>query len=448
MATYYHSNGAGNNGRNDWGSWIPIIVLFCIPTPVTWLIALVWLVSKLRGGAKRGNAWRSGDVKRHPYDIQRERQAGHPYDSQEWEQVTWEDGPQARDSAQGGAVHANVTYHQAGGERTVVSGGPARKGAGGARKPSSKAKGAGGGKAARKKAASESSGSTGLIVGGAVMTGVFGLGFLSTLLEVVDSLLYGYFFSDELVGVAACGLFFAGGLAMLLAGINGRGRGERYINYLAYIGANQEVDLARMAATFDVSVRRLCKDLRRMLAKGILPTGYLDLAEGKLYLTEMGYRAPEPEKDLSPEEKEERDAQREDAILQEIRQVNDDIPDEEMSAKIDRIEEITRKILDYQKKHPDRQGQLRTFLNYYLPTTLKILRAYAQLEAQGIEGENISAAKKRIEDMMDQVVAGFEKQLDKLFQDDALDIAADVEVLENMLKKDGLSDGQGFTLGL
>ena len=109
---------------------------------------------------------------------------------------------------------------------------------------------------------------------------------------------------------------------------------------------------------------------------------------------------------------------------------------------------IRDRILDYQKKHPNRQGQLRTFLNYYLPTTLKILRAYAQLEAQGIEGENISAAKARIEGMMDQVVAGFEKQLDKLFQDDALDIAADVEVLENMLKKDGLSDGQGITLGL
>ena len=79
---------------------------------------------------------------------------------------------------------------------------------------------------------------------------------------------------------------------------------------------------------------------------------------------------------------------------------------------------------------------------------MKILRAYAQLDAQGIEGENISAAKKRIEDMMDQVVYGFEKQLDKLFQDDAMDITSDVEVLENMLKKDGLSDEGGITMTL
>ncbi|MDE7170780.1 MAG: 5-bromo-4-chloroindolyl phosphate hydrolysis family protein, partial [Oscillospiraceae bacterium] len=141
-------------------------------------------------------------------------------------------------------------------------------------------------------------------------------------------------------------------------------------------------------------------------------------------------------------------AAREDDILREIRQVNDDIPDEAMSAKIDRIEEITGKILKYQKEHPNKEGQLRTFLNYYLPTTLKILRAYAQLDAQGIEGENISAAKKRIEDMMDQVVSGFEKQLDKLFQDDAMDITSDVEVLENMLKKDGLSDEGGITMTL
>ena len=83
------------------------------------------------------------------------------------------------------------------------------------------------------------------------------------------------------------------------------------------------------------------------------------------------------------------------------------------------------------------------------PTTLKILKAYAQMEAQGIEGENISAAKERIEGMMDKVVEGFEKQLDKLFQDDAMDITTDVEVLERMLDKDGLSGkGDGFQLGV
>ena len=237
---------------------------------------------------------------------------------------------------------------------------------------------------------------------------------------------------------------------MIASGVGRNRRSERYLNYLAYIGANREVDLAPMAASFDVPVTKLCKDLRRMLAKGILPTGYLDLAEGKLFLTEMGYHAPQPQRKAPPAlvETPPPAAARVADFLREIRLVNAEIPDELMSAKIDRIEEITGKILAYQKSHPNKEGQLRTFLNYYLPTTLKILRAYAQLDAQGIEGENISAAKKRIEDMMDQVVSGFEKQLDKLFQDDAMDITSDVEVLENMLKKDGLSDEGGITMTL
>ena len=129
--------------------------------------------------------------------------------------------------------------------------------------------------------------------------------------------------------------------------------------------------------------------------------------------------------------------------------MNDAIEDPEMSEKIDRIGEITGKILDYQRKNPNKDSQLRSFLNYYLPTTLKILKAYAQMEAQGIEGQNISAAKERIEGMMDKVVEGFEKQLDKLFQDDAMDITTDVEVLERMLDKDGLSGkGDGFQMGV
>ena len=168
---------------------------------------------------------------------------------------------------------------------------------------------------------------------------------------------------------------------------------------------------------------------------------------GRLVLNDEGLReeppAPAPEKQV---EKPPAGMEREDAVLMEIREVNDAIADEVMSRKIDRIGEITGKIFAYLREKPDKEGQLRSFLGYYLPTTLKILRAYAQMEAQGIEGENIKSAKARIEGMMDKVVDGFEKQLDKLFQDDAMDIRTDVEVLERMLEKDGLGQ-QGMTMG-
>ena len=113
-------------------------------------------------------------------------------------------------------------------------------------------------------------------------------------------------------------------------------------------------------------------------------------------------------------------------------------------SKIDRIGEITSKIYAYVKQNPGKEDQLRSFLNYYLPTTLKILKAYARMEDQGVEGENIRAAKARIEGMMDKVVDGFEKQLDRLFEVDTMDVTADVQVLEQMLEKDGLSGGIEF----
>ena len=142
-------------------------------------------------------------------------------------------------------------------------------------------------------------------------------------------------------------------------------------------------------------------------------------------------------------------AEKENAVLAEIRAVNDDIDNPRLSAQIDRIGVITAKIFDYQKTHPEKSPQLHSFLSYYLPTTLKILRAYAQLEDQEVSGENISSAMKRIENMMEKVVEGFEKQLDQLFQGDVLDITTDVEVLERMMAKDGLSSSTaGFTLEL
>ncbi len=370
---HYNPNPQRPPRRNgDWTDWVGIVVLFLIPFGVTQVIALVWLVSKVR-------------------NIINQRGQNYAF--------------QARQAAQFVRDKADATFQ--GGQNWGPAG--PRKGL-----PAGTAK----------------------TVAGGVMAVVFGLWAVGAIATFVESLHYGHFFSDELVNVVlalvACGV----GVGMFLNGRELRGREERYINYLAYIGANRQVSLAPMAAAMDVSVRRLARDLRKMLATHVLPTGYLDMKAGMLVLTEMGCAQLEPEPE--PEKKESQPSQ-EDDILREIRLINDLIPDPVISAKIDRIEEITHKILQYQKTHPQRTEQLRTFLNYYLPTTLRILRSYARLEAQGVEGENISAAKERIEGMMDQVVEGFEKQLDKLFSSDAMDIAADVQVLENMLKKDGLS---------
>lgn len=368
---HYNPNPKRPRRDGDWEDWLGIVVLFLLPFGITQVIAVVWLVSKLR-------------------NMTRQQAQNYAF--------------QARQAAEFVKGKAGAAF----GGQTPVK----RKGL--------------------------APGTVKMVVGG-VMAGMFALGTIAQLATFVESLMYGFFFADELVNVFVMLAGFGVGLGMLLTGREQRGRMERYTNYLAYIGANRQVSLAPMAAAMDVSVRRLTRDLRKMLATHVLPTGYLDLKAGKLMLTEMGYTEPEPEPEPQPEPEKNQQPSQEDEILREIRLINDLIPDPVISAKIDRIEEVTHKILQYQKTHPQRTEQLRTFLNYYLPTTLDILRSYARLDAQGVEGENITAAKQRIEGMMDKVVEGFEKQLDKLFSSDAMDIAADVQVLENMLKKDGLS---------
>ena len=131
-------------------------------------------------------------------------------------------------------------------------------------------------------------------------------------------------------------------------------------------------------------------------------------------------------------------------ILDELRRVNDAIPDEEMSDKISRLEAVSAKIFEQAKTDPDKLPRMRKFMDYYLPTSLKLLQTYAELDSQGVEGENITESKRRIEQTMDTLVHAFETQLDQLFAADAMDISADIDVMQNMLRADGLTGDTPF----
>lgn len=125
--------------------------------------------------------------------------------------------------------------------------------------------------------------------------------------------------------------------------------------------------------------------------------------------------------------------------ISEMHRLNDSIQDETISAQIDRMEETTTKIVDHVVAHPEKLPQIRKFMNYYLPTTLKLLNAYDRMDSTGISGENIDGTKTKIEDMLATIVKAFDKQLDALFRDEAMDISSDITVMENMLAQEGLS---------
>ncbi len=124
--------------------------------------------------------------------------------------------------------------------------------------------------------------------------------------------------------------------------------------------------------------------------------------------------------------------------LKKLRAANDAIPDESMSECIDRMERASADIFRYIGEHPEKAPQIRKFMNYYLPTTLKLLNSYQKLSAQSVKGENITSTMFNIAGMMHTVANAFEQQLDSLFTDEAMDISADISVFETLLKQEGL----------
>ena len=123
--------------------------------------------------------------------------------------------------------------------------------------------------------------------------------------------------------------------------------------------------------------------------------------------------------------------------ISEMRRLNDAIEDAKISEQLDHLELTTGKIIDHVVAHPKKLPQIRRFMDYYLPTTLKILNAYDRMDSPGISGSNIAAPKTKVERMMDTITQAYDKQLDALFGEEALDISTDITVMENLLAREG-----------
>lgn len=125
--------------------------------------------------------------------------------------------------------------------------------------------------------------------------------------------------------------------------------------------------------------------------------------------------------------------------LSEMKRLDASIADPGVSADIVRLEQVSEKIFEAVKDRPEKLPQIHKFMDYYLPTTLKLLNAYDRMSATGVSGENIDGTLTKVEGMMRNIVAAFEKQLDALYGADALDISTDITVLETMMAREGLT---------
>ena len=243
----------------------------------------------------------------------------------------------------------------------------------------------------------------------------------------------------------------AGGASLLLGSGVIKRRQRRFATYLRTAGQKQAVPLDYLARAADVSRRRVEKDINAMLEKGLWgDEAYIDMGSGMLFRSQDAASAYF---DAARRAKAEQEGPVQTApegyagILRQIRELNDRIADEALSAKLDRLEQLSGRIFKLVEENEEKRAAASTFLNYYLPTTLKLMENYANFEEAGVSGENLSQAKAKIEKTMDSIVAGFEHQLDALYRTDAMDIASDIQVMETMLRRDTASVADDFGLG-
>ena len=237
-------------------------------------------------------------------------------------------------------------------------------------------------------------------------------------------------------------MIVGGGGALALGLVIRRSRRlERQLDKV--VGGRDNIPLDELFAAAGLTEKEGRKVLENAIDHGYFGTdAYIDNRTGFLVVRGPApipaQPAPEPQPDAGGETQYQK-------LLRQLHQAGQAITDPDMKGKADRLEQVSARIFALAEADPDKEEQLRKFTSYYLPTSLKLLHTYAQLDSQGVDGENIAKTKQSIERSLDLLVTAFENQLDKLFQSDALDVSADIAALEGMLSLDGLSGHSDFT---
>lgn len=294
---------------------------------------------------------------------------------------------------------------------------------------------------------------------------------LMGLLNLLD-LSYMQFFAVEYVWMFPV---FAVGVYLTLQGTGIRGRLKRFSLYRRHLKGKEYCQLEVLEKTTGRSVRYLKKDLKKMIALGMFPHGHLDEGGTCLMLTTRAYdqylmmvEAQEKQKREAEEEalkkaEEEKKRQEEESqrfadvdeqqrseIIKVIREgelylkrfesISERLAGEDMNKKLSRLSLVTGRIFEFITDHPNKVGEIKKFMSYYLPTTEKLLNTYEELDKEPVQGENITKAKKEILDTLDTINYAFENLLDSLYEDTMMDISTDIAVLETMLAQEGLVD--------
>lgn len=320
-------------------------------------------------------------------------------------------------------------------------------------------------------------GTTPAKVGGTVLYGVGCAAGSISLIGMAMVLLAGIGTGDMSMSfwavLGSIGVIAAGFGGMAAAGSSIRGRVKRFRSYISSLGSREYCNIKELSEHLGKSRRFVVKDVEKMIQKGWFRQGHLDRQKTCLMVSDDAYKqytdlqqqrerintetkeqqeeaarkrarevqkeAEAPDSKLSPEVR--RIIKTGEKYIQKIHACNDAIPGAEISAKISRMEILVDRIFDRVEQNPDSVSDIHRMMDYYLPTTVKLLEAYQDLDAQPVQGENIISSKREIEKTLDTLNTAFEKLLDSLFQDTAWDVSSDISVLHTMLAQEGLTEG-------
>lgn len=291
---------------------------------------------------------------------------------------------------------------------------------------------------------------------------------LGTALAIMFGLTAGIFglvslFTDSLADKMPVILTVFGIATVISAGmgISGnrlRKKVKRFRTYIRVLNGKPYGAVTDLAKSIGKSENYVRKDLKKMIRTGLFLEGHLDRAETCLIASHEAYEQyKETEKNAEvmkeKAEKEPKQTVSEEVrkvmeegnrYIEEIRRSNDAIPGVEISNKMYHLENVIRRIFQRVEQHPELIEDLHKFLHYYLPTTMKLLKAYEELDQQSVQGENIKTAKQEIENTLDTINTAFENLLDSFYKDTAWDVSSDISVLKTMLAQEGLTGEQDF----
>lgn len=287
---------------------------------------------------------------------------------------------------------------------------------------------------------------------------IFGIGLASV--SIVDIFTNRFFNPVFNISIGIVSIFFIGSILVALRGLSIRKRIARFKKYSQFLVEKNYCKIEELADSVGKKNKYVIKDLQKMMEMDMFKEGYIDNEKTYFMLSNEVYedyllaqesfnkrkeeelkRAEKAEKVKDDPELSEIQSVIEngETYIEAIRDANAAINKSDISLKLNKLQAVIKEIFKCLEKNPNKLPEIKKFINYYLPMTLKLVNSYKELNEQPIEGENIKKAKEEIEKSIDLINVAFEKLLDGLFEEVALDISSDISVLETLFSQEGLT---------